>query len=168
MKKVAAITKYIKQFEVSFLMKIKVLFMIVVVCFLMGVLGGCTPPQEEVVVSQPLTLTQFNAVKIGYSCTFDDVEYFIYNKIAFNLDDKERAHINIKDGSYIQKEDKSGWTFKRWLNQDTTSFYRHIEETVLQGETEWGSPVVCKDIEKIPETFAIFLTRHSRVRNLYV
>lgn len=134
------------------------------------VFSGCSKIEEEdkqIIEPQPLTAEQFASQERSYSCTVDDVEYFVYRKLMYHLDDKGRAHITIKDGSYIQKDDKTGWTFKRALNPES-AFYRHLEQAILTGKTDWDSPAVCKTIEKIPENFAVFVVNHPFVFQKYV
>lgn len=150
--------------------RLKVIVLTVSVLLALLVLSGCSKIEKEnkkIIEPQPLTAEQFASQEESYSCTVDDVEYFVYRKLMYNLDDKGRARITIKDGSYIQKDDKTGWTFKRALNPES-AFYRHLEQAILTGKTDWDSLAVCKTIEKIPENFAVFVVNHPFVFQKYV
>ena len=138
---------------------------LLVLVFVFAVIG-CS--QEEVVIeSQPLTGEQFDS-QDSFLCTFDDIDYIIKNKVAYHLDDQERAHIDIPHGSYLQKEDKTGWIFKKNMNQDVSFYLNHISPAILSGKTQWDTPVVCSSIEQIPENFVKFLVTHPFVSQKYV
>jgi hypothetical protein len=145
-----------------------ILMMLFVGAFVLA-LSGCGGSEAAVVVDEPrpLTVEEFKSTD-PFTCTMDDIEYFVKNKIAYHLDDQERAHIKIPNGNYIQKEDKTGWTFKKSLNKESSFYYNHIEPGFLGGTTGWGTPVVCGPAEQLPENFVKFLLSHPQVHSLYL
>lgn len=132
------------------------------ICLLLFVLVSCTSVPQGVA----LTLEQFNSEN-PYACTVDNTQYVIKNKILYHVDDRGRAYIDIPDGNYIQKADKSGWTFKKTLMKDTSAYTR-LKDAVILGETAWKTPVNCELVEQVPKNFAIFLVTHKTVAFKYV
>ena len=126
--------------------------------------ASCT--RQRTLASSPITEAQLNSEGM-FNCTLDNTTYTFKSKVFYHLDNKNRAHIDIKDGSYIQKEDKTGWTFKRTVQQNT-SFYRHLEEDVIKGTTAWKTPVQCVVVGRIPENFVRFLVTHPFVAYKYL
>lgn len=123
---------------------------------------GCTAAPQGIA----LTPEQFNS-KDPYACTVDDIQYIIKNKVMYHLDDRGRAYVDIPDGNYIQKSDKTGWTFKRTLTKDSSAYVR-LKDAMLLGETAWKTAVDCEPVEQVPENFAIFLVTHRFVAFKYI
>ncbi len=92
-------------------------------------------------------------------CGIEGITHYVKKDIIYHMDDKGRSYVDIVAGTYIWKEDQSGWTFTPYMNRES-SYYNTTMTSIESGITTWGAEVECTEANNIPVGFSVFFETH--------
>ena len=109
---------------------------------------------------QVLLNDKFDPLLGDYKCTINDVDYFVYMDVIYTPGSDAKEYIYTDFGVWERKPTKDGWILKAHANNHE-SIYVTVFDWMETGRHSSGSKVVCKNVDKLPEGFQIFIDTHQ-------